>query len=138
MRWIYWILIFLYLISPYDLIPDLIPGWGWADDLLLVGGLCWYFLVHRRRWRSPDGPHRGSREEETTEAAPAEEVKKDPYAVLGVDRSASGEEVRRAYRQLAAKYHPDKVSHLGEEFRVLAAKRFKEIKAAFDALDGST
>jgi hypothetical protein len=137
MQWIYWILILLYLLSPYDLVPDLIPGWGWADDLLLAGGLCWYFLVYRRRGRGPDGPHQGSGEEATAEAAPPEEVKKDPYAVLGVDRSASGEEVRRAYRQLAAKYHPDKVSHLGEEFRDLAAKRFKEIKAAFDALNGS-
>jgi hypothetical protein len=137
MHWIYWMLILLYLISPYDLIPDLIPGWGWADDLLLVGGLCWYFLAYRRRRRGLDGPHQGGREEATAEEAPPEEVKKDPYAVLGIDRSASGEEVRRAYRRLAAKYHPDKVSHLGEEFRDLAAKRFKEIKAAFDALNGS-
>jgi DnaJ domain/Protein of unknown function (DUF1232) len=137
MPWIYWILILLYLISPYDLLPDLIPGWGWVDDLLLLGGLCWYFLVYRRRGRSPDGPHQGSREEARAEKASPEEVKKDPYAVLGLDRSASGEEVRRAYLQLAAKYHPDKVSHLGEEFRDLAAKRFKEIKAAFDALNGS-
>jgi DnaJ domain/Protein of unknown function (DUF1232) len=137
MRWIYWILILVYLLSPYDLLPDLIPGWGWADDLLLVGGLCWYFLAYRRRGRGQAVPHQGSREEATTEEASQDEPKKDPYAVLGIDRSASGEEVTRAYRQLAAKYHPDKVSHLGEEFRDLAAKRFKEIKAAFDALNGS-
>jgi hypothetical protein len=137
MRWIYWILILLYLLSPYDLIPDLIPGWGWMDDLLLVGGVCWYFLVYQRRRRGPDRPREGGREEAAAEEARPEELKKDPYAVLGIDRSASGEEIRRAYRRLAAKYHPDKVSHLGEEFRDLAAKRFKEIKAAFDALNGS-
>jgi hypothetical protein len=136
MRWIYWILIVLYILSPYDLIPDLIPGWGWVDDLL-VGGLCWYFLVYRRRGRGPDEAQQGGRKEATAEEAPPEEVKKDPYAVLGIDRSASGEEIRIAYLRLAAKYHPDKVSHLGEEFRDLAAKRFKEIKAAFDALNGS-
>jgi hypothetical protein len=138
MHWIYWILILLYLLSPYDLIPDLIPGWGWADDLLLVGGLCWYFLVYKRRRRGLDGDHQEGGEEAKAQEARPEEVKKDPYAVLGIDRSASGEEVRQAYRRLAAKYHPDKVSHLGEEFRELAAKRFKEIKAAFDALNGST
>jgi hypothetical protein len=137
MRWFYWILILLYLVSPYDLIPDLIPGWGWADDLLLVAGLCWYFLVYRRQGRGANGAHQGGSEETAAEKAQHGSGKKDPYAVLGVDRSASAEEVKRAYRQLAAKYHPDKVSHLGEEFRDLAAKRFKEIKAAFDALNGS-
>jgi len=136
MRWVYWILILLYLLSPYDLIPDLIPAWGWADDLLLVSLLCWYFLVYRRRRVGMDGAHEGRNEEATVGEAPKERDK-DPYAVLGIDRSASGEEVKRAYRRLAAKYHPDKVSHLGEEFQDLVAKRFKEIKAAFDALNGS-
>jgi hypothetical protein len=138
MRWFYWILIILYLISPYDLIPDLIPGWGWADDLLLVGGLCWYFLFYqRRRGGQEPGYHRSRANAAAEEISPSESMGKDPYAVLGVDRSASEDEIKRAYRQLAAKYHPDKVTHLGEEFRELAAKRFKEIKAAFDALNGS-
>jgi hypothetical protein len=137
MRWFYWILIILYLISPYDLIPDLIPGWGWADDLLLVGGVCWYFLVFRRREGGQHRGYKGSRENATAEESPSEGVRKDPYAVLGVDRSASEEEIKKAYRLLAAKYHPDKVTHLGEEFRELAAKRFKEIKTAFDTLNGS-
>jgi uncharacterized membrane protein YkvA (DUF1232 family) len=137
MRWFYWILILLYLISPYDLIPDLIPGWGWADDLLLIGGLCWYFLVYRRRGSGPDRAGEGTRKKAAAEESSSKDAIKDPYAVLGLDRSASEEEIKRAYRQLAAKYHPDKVSHLGEEFRELAAKRFKEIKAAFDALNGS-
>jgi hypothetical protein len=136
MRPIYWILVILYVLSPYDLLPDLIPGWGWADDLLLVGGVWWYFLARRRQGRSQEGQHRESREGARADKAPSQQGKKDPHAVLGIDRSASGEEVRRAYRQLAAKYHPDKVSHLGEEFRDLAAERFKEIKAAFDALNG--
>jgi len=138
MRWIYWVLIVLYLLSPYDLIPDLIPGWGWADDLLLVAGVCWYLLASRRASRGPDRPHQSGREEAKAQEGPAEEAKRDPYTVLGIDRSASEEEVRKAYLQLANKYHPDKVSHLGDEFRDLAAKRFKEIKAAFDALNGPT
>ena len=58
----------------------------------------------------------------------------DPYAALGVARDAPAGEIKHAYRELANKYHPDKVSHLGEEFRLLAEKRFKEIQAAYQQL----
>ena len=59
---------------------------------------------------------------------------KDPYAVLDVSRDASPEEIKKAYKQLANKYHPDKVLHLGEEFRKLAEERFKEIQEAYREL----
>lgn len=52
---------------------------------------------------------------------------KDPYKVLGVGRKASDEEIRKAYRALAKKYHPD----LNVEDKT-AAERFKEIAAAYD------
>ncbi len=54
----------------------------------------------------------------------------DPYTVLNVARNASPEEIKQAYRKLASKYHPDKLQHLGEEFRKLAEERFKEIEEA--------
>jgi DnaJ like chaperone protein len=56
--------------------------------------------------------------------------------VLGIERSASVEEIKHAYRELASKYHPDKLEHLGEEFKVLAEKRFKEIQQAYQELTG--
>jgi DnaJ like chaperone protein len=59
---------------------------------------------------------------------------KDPHAVLGVSRNASPAEIRQAYRELAQRYHPDKVNHLGEEFRELAEKRFKEVQHAYQEL----
>ncbi|MEJ2731283.1 MAG: DnaJ domain-containing protein [Deltaproteobacteria bacterium] len=49
-------------------------------------------------------------------------------------KSASIEEIKHAYRELAAKYHPDKLEYLGEEFRVLAEMRFKEIQQAYQEL----
>jgi len=54
---------------------------------------------------------------------------KDFYEVLGVDRNASAEEIKKAYRKLAVKYHPDK--NPGDE---QAEERFKEISAAFEIL----
>ena len=41
---------------------------------------------------------------------------------------------KKVYRQLANKYHPDKVQHLGEEFKELAENRFKEIQTAYREL----
>ncbi len=54
------------------------------------------------------------------------------YEVLGLDRGASFEEIKRAYRTLSMQYHPDKVSHLGEEFKRVAEEKMKEINAAYD------
>jgi len=51
-----------------------------------------------------------------------------------VSRNASQEQIRKAYKKLAGKYHPDKVSHLGQEFQALAEKRFKDIQEAYEAL----
>jgi len=60
--------------------------------------------------------------------------KPNPYEVLGIHRHASIDEIKKAYRKLAVKYHPDKVDHLGDEFRVLAEKKFKEIQKAYQEL----
>jgi len=56
-------------------------------------------------------------------------VSKDLYAVLGVDESASGDELKKAYRKLAKKYHPD--ANPGDTG---AEERFKEVSEAYDIL----
>jgi DnaJ-class molecular chaperone len=53
----------------------------------------------------------------------------DPYQELGVARSASADEVRRAFRKLAKQYHPDK--NQGDK---AAEERFKRVSSAFDLL----
>jgi molecular chaperone DnaJ len=55
-------------------------------------------------------------------------LKSDPYKTLGVDRNASPAELKRVYRRLAMRWHPDRNDHPG------ATERFKEIRAAYDAL----
>ena len=57
---------------------------------------------------------------------------KDPYRVLGIDRSASDDEVKKAYRKMAMKYHPDRVAGMSEEMQRNAAEQMKEINEAYD------
>ncbi len=54
------------------------------------------------------------------------------YAVLGLEPGADFETIKKSYRQLSMKYHPDKVSHLGDEFKQVAEEKMKEINAAYD------
>lgn len=56
------------------------------------------------------------------------------YATLGLKKGASQEEIKKAYRKLSMQYHPDKVRHLGDEFRAIAEEKMKEINAANDYL----
>lgn len=59
-------------------------------------------------------------------------MEKDYHKILGVDRAASQEQITRAYRRLAAQYHPDK--HQGNPLADLAEEKFKEINEAYQAL----
>jgi len=53
---------------------------------------------------------------------------KNYYEILGIRRTASNEEIKRAYKQMALKYHPDKNDH------PQAAETFQEVAAAFEIL----
>lgn len=59
---------------------------------------------------------------------------KDPYSVLGINSSATDEEVKKAYRRMAMKYHPDKVEGLGEEVKRNAEAQFREINDAYESI----
>jgi DnaJ like chaperone protein len=56
------------------------------------------------------------------------------YKILGVDRKASVEDLKKAYRKMANKYHPDKVSHLGEDFRIAAKEKFQKVNEAYSQI----
>ena len=168
-----------YLISPVDIIPDLLLPWvGWLDDGLVLwcvyhlirhGELPWFLFkrpgkpapvkgrpadpgkktTRRRTARNTEQAKSGttkkadhkrtaderqekknSRNRDTSKGATSESA----YQILGVDSNASWEDIQMAYKDKIKQYHPDKLSHLGEEFSSLANEKFLEIQAAYNRL----
>jgi hypothetical protein len=71
-----------------------------------------------------------ARQSSETWASQSEEQR---YArVLGLEASVTAADVKQAYRILLSKYHPDKVSHLGDEFKRIAEVKTREILEAYD------
>lgn len=151
MRYLYILLALLYALSPFDLLPDFIAGWGWLDDLVVLGLLVRYLYLqkqkiqagrqyfqyrqsagktHQQKYSQDNGDRTRSRTDENRGAD-------DPYAVLRISRTASQEEIKKAYRKLVRQYHPDKVAHLGDEFKALAEERFKQIQQAYQEITKS-
>ena len=139
-----------YTFCPYDLLPDFIIGFGWIDDISVLFLLWWFYSRWKKKQqdsrnyyqRGDDSSSKESRRESSYERASEtgyyssgkEEILQDPYKTLDVRPDATPEEIKRAYRQLVNKYHPDKVIHLGREFQELAEERFKNIQKAYREL----
>ena len=142
MKFLIYLLPVLYALSPYDLIPDFLLGGGWIDDLALIGLVCWYYFSYKKkaqayhqsyqqfRGAAQDGHGRSNSSGEKE----GDGGRRNPYEVLGIEKGATSEEIKYAYRELVNKYHPDKVNHLGDELKKLAEKKFKEIQEAYQDL----
>src|SRR5262245_21069784 len=76
--------------------------------------------------RTPRSPYCVAK---TPEADRHRMARKDPYEILGVSRTASQDDIRRAYRRLAKEHHPDR--NPGDKS---AEQRFKDIQAAYEVL----
>ena len=143
--WIY-IFLILYVLSPFDLLPESLVGpIGWLEDAITVGLLYWYFIYRPAKMRAKykeayhqegEGTKREYYQEEQQQKAQTDRrfSRRDPYQILGVEKGTSPNEIKAAYRKLAARYHPDKVNHLGDEFKILAEQKFKEIQEAYQEL----
>jgi hypothetical protein len=130
----------LYVISPVDAMPDILPGVGWLDDLLVIGFMLWY-MARQTPGRSPWDVLRermmGGRRAPNDlrpEDLNVDFSRMDPYALLDVAPNASADEIKAAYKRAVARYHPDKVAHLGKEFQELAHKKLLAIQHAYQTL----
>jgi DnaJ like chaperone protein len=56
------------------------------------------------------------------------------YKILEIDPSSSNDEVKKAYRRMAMKYHPDKVNQLGDNFRKTADEKFRKVNEAYEKI----
>ena len=56
------------------------------------------------------------------------------YRILEIEPNATDEEVKKAYRKMAIKYHPDKVATLGEDVQKAAEEKFKAVSQAYEAI----
>jgi len=56
------------------------------------------------------------------------------YKVLGISSDSTNEEVKDAFRKMAKKYHPDKVSYLGEDFKKVAHEKFQKVNEAYNQI----
>ena len=82
-------------------------------------------------WRNAGG---GSSYSSSSSTSGYGSQRKDPYKVLGLTSTATDEEVKKAYRRLAMKYHPDKVEGMGEEVKKNAEAQFREINEAYEQI----
>lgn len=113
----------------------LVPG-----KLSIVRQLCAALGVHERElaalaamkgyaYAAPAGS--GGRSQQAPRDAAAG---KDPYAILGIERSAGHGEIKRAYRKLMSQHHPDKLGDVPAELKRRAEERAREINAAYETI----
>lgn len=58
----------------------------------------------------------------------------DAYKILEIEKSASDADVKKAYRTMAKKYHPDKLQHMEEAYRVGAEEKFRKVQEAYEKI----
>lgn len=134
------ILVLIYIFSPYDLIPDLFPPFGWLDDAFVLGLVIYVLrkgalpgiLSSLFKKQAQFGRYSQQQHYNTGGFKKGTSGPKNPFETLGVAPSASLEEIHAAFREAAQQYHPDKVSHLGPELRELANEKFIEIQKAYE------
>ncbi|NNK88713.1 MAG: DnaJ domain-containing protein [Flavobacteriaceae bacterium] len=58
----------------------------------------------------------------------------NPYKILEIEKSATVDEIKKAYRKMAKKYHPDRVVHLGKEHQEGAEEKFRKVQEAYETI----
>jgi uncharacterized membrane protein YkvA (DUF1232 family) len=128
------LLALLYLVSPVDLIPDALGPVGFLDDILVLLSVLWWVSQQAPGPRPQTEPRAGHRRAQPSAEPEQHETRWDAYAVLGIERGASRDEITRAYREQMKRYHPDRVADLGQELQEVAHRKTLEIRRAYEEL----
>ncbi len=94
----------------------------------------WLISNHLREYAARATQESGGQDQRERSSRAQAAASFDPYEILAIDSSASGEEIRAAYRARMHEYHPDKVAHLGEELQKVAHRKAVEIQQAYAKL----
>ena len=119
---------------------DFLFGIGAADgefhqtELNMLRLIAQYLGISQGDYTSIYERHVGSRYSNGSRKTSSTHYYKDPYKVLGITKDATDDEVRKAYRRMAMKYHPDRVAGMSEEIQRNAAEQMKEINQAYEAI----
>jgi DnaJ like chaperone protein len=100
-------------------------------ELQLVRNIAEYLDISQFEQRAFEARFRGGYR---ATAAPQQQDEERYYEVLGLKPGADFAEIKTTYRKLSMKYHPDKVGHLGDEFRKVAEDKMKELNVAYEYL----
>ena len=107
-----------------------------TEILVIAFGLfLGYWIVSKLFTSKSSGNQKNNENTSKDRSAAGRQQENSPewFEVLKVSRDASIEEIRAAYKSLIRQYHPDRVEPLGEELKILAEEKSKEINAAYEA-----
>jgi len=132
---------------------NLVRTWPWGHSAAIgIGVLMFAFLVNCLKMEleiaKREDATASAKKEGTQGHSGAEKLRPfgleahkgnifDPYAVLELQPPATPEQIKNGYRRAINLYHPDKVQHLGLEFRKLAHEKTIQIRRAFEMLSSA-
>jgi DnaJ like chaperone protein len=99
------------------------------DELQIARRIAAFLEISSYDQRTIEAKYKYGQQYSTT---PSQDSVARYYATLGLEKGADMDKIKKAYRKLSMKYHPDKVGHLGDEFQKIAETKMKEINAAYD------
>jgi len=122
-----------------DLLLDLVYAEGALAQtkLALLRKLCWALGVSDHELdalSAMKGYAPGAQRTQGSRASANRVPQVDPYAVLGLERSANEREIKRAYRKLMSQHHPDKLGDVPDELKRRAEDRARDINAAYESI----
>ena len=79
-------------------------------------------------------PHGNFKDFESIKAMFLKQTPESAYKILEIDKSASDADVKKAYRKMVKKYHPDKLEHMDEAYKKGAREKFDKVQEAYETI----